>query len=651
MTKLGFAILALAAVIGGAAIYTNFNGRVEIPVTSVTSDWPAYGHDPGGSRHSPLTQITKANVRGLKVAWTYRTGDISDGTHWRQKSAFEVTPILADGTLYFCTPFDRVIALDPETGAEKWAFDPQINKDQTGGDGFVCRGVSTWIAPGERRRIFVATIDSRLVAIDAATGKPCPDFGVNGQINLHEGIQESYRGEFHMTSPPAVIGDRVVVGSAIDDNARVEMPSGVVRAFNARTGKLEWAWDPIPRHPGDPGRESWQGASADKTGAGNAWSVISADPERDLVFIPTGSASPDHYGGERKGDNLFTNSIVALRGSTGRMVWHFQTVHHDLWDYDVPAQPTLVTIRRDGKQIPALVQATKRGSMFILNRETGESLFPIEERPVPQSDVPGEQTSPTQPFPTLPPPLVPQKLSPSDAWGVTPWDRKGCEAQIAAIRSEGIFTPPGLKAGIDYPGLIGGTNWGSVSVDAERGVAIVNTSRLAFRVWLIPRDQYAQRQRTPNSEFNRMLGTPYGMGRAPLLSRIGMPCNAPPWGTLASVELATAKILWQTTLGTTRDLAPLGISMNWGTPSLGGPITTASGVTFIAATLDNYLRAFDSDSGQELWRGRLPAGGQATPMTYRLRENGKQFVVIAAGGHGKLGTKLGDYLIAYALPN
>ena len=640
--------LAAVAIIGGA-VFGKLRHPTSMPAATITSDWPAYGRDAGGSRHSPLMQITKANVRQLKVAWTYRTGDISDGKQWRQKSAFEATPILADGTIYFCTPFDRVIALDPETGAERWAYDPEIDKDLPGGDGFVCRGVSTWTAPGERRRIFIATLDSRLIAIDAGTGKPCTDFGENGQVSLLEGIHEGYRGEYHMTSPPAIVGDRVVVGSAIDDNGRVDMASGVVRAYNARSGKLEWAWDPIPRHPGDPGRTSWQGASADKTGAGNAWSIISADPERDLVFVPTGSASPDHYGGERKGDNLFTNSIVALRGSTGKMVWHFQTVHHDLWDYDVPAQPTLTTIRRDGKEIPALVQATKRGCLFILNRETGESLFPIEERPVPQSDVPGEQTSPTQPFPILPPALVPQKLSPGDAWGLTPWDRKGCEAQIASVRSEGIFTPPGLKPGIDFPGLIGGTNWGSVSVDAERGVAILNTSRLAFRVWLIPRDQYEKSLRPGGNEYNRMSGTPYGMGRAPLLSKIGLPCNPPPWGTLASVELATGKILWQSTLGTTRDLAPLGISMHFGTPSLGGPITTASGLTFIAAAMDNYLRAFDSDTGREIWKARLPAGGQATPMTYSVRESGRQFVVIAAGGHGKLGTKLGDYLIAFAL--
>jgi len=322
-------------------------------------------------------------------------------------------------------------------------------------------------------------------------------------------------------------------------------------------------------------------------------------------------------------------------------------VHHDLWDYDVPAQPTLTTIRRDGREIPALVQATKRGSMFILNRETGEPLFPVEERPVPQSDVPGEQTSPTQPYPTLPPLLVPQKVT---AWGLTRWDRKSCEAQIEGSRSEGIFTPPGFKPSIQYPGLAGGTNWGSVSVDAERGVVVLNTTQLAFLVKLIPRDQFAAARKSGKGEYGRMIGTPYGMWRDALISKIGMPCSPPPWGTLVAVELATGKILWQVPLGTTHDVAPLGISFNLVTPNMGGPMTTGSGLTFIGAAMDNYLRAFDTASGRELWKGRLPAGGQATPMTYRLHENGKQFVVIAAGGHGKMGTKLGDSVVAFALP-
>ena len=648
--KLSLLLLSAAIIAGALAVRANWYRKIDIPASTAVADWPSYGKDAGGTRHSPLAQITRDNVSGLKIAWTYRTGDVSDGSRWRQKSTFEATPILADGTLYFCTPFDRVIALDPESGAEKWAFDPKLAKDRPGGDGFVCRGVSTWVSPGERRRIFVATLDSRLIAIDAAIGKPCPGFGTNGEVNLSDGIKQMWPGEYHMTSPPAVIGDRIVVGSAINDNDRVDMPSGVVRAYDVRTGVLEWKWDPVPRDPSDPARVTWQGASADKTGAGNAWSLISADPERDLVFVPTGSASPDHYGGERKGDNLYANSIVALRASTGKVVWHFQVVHHDLWDYDVPAQPTLVNIRRDGREIPALVQATKRGSLFILNRETGEPLFPVEERPVPQSDVPGEQTSPTQPFPTLPPPLVPQKLTPDDAWGVTPWDRAGCRDQIASTRSEGIFTPPGFRPSIEYPGIAGGTNWGGVSVDPERGFALVNASRLAFLVLLIPRDRFAQESHQGKGEFAPMKGTPYGMERRPLISKIGLPCTAPPWGTLSAVDLGTGAIKWQVPLGTTRDLAPLGIAVTTGTPNMGGPMTTGGGLTFIGAAMDNYLRAFDTETGKELWKGRLPAGGQATPMTYRVRENGKQYVVIAAGGHGKLGTKLGDSLIAFALP-
>ena len=645
-------VLALAALLSCQS-----RSEVAVPSGRPIADWPHYGRDAGGSRYSPLAQITRENVKHLKVAWIHGHGDVSEGRKTARKTSFEATPILVDGTLYLVTPYNRVLALDPETGAERWSYDPKIDLWIYYGDDLISRGVSTWLdtslAEGHpcRRRIFLATNDARLIALDARDGKPCADFGKDGQVDLSQDVGFAYLGEYHMTSPPAVVNGLVVVGSAINDNQRVDAPRGIVRAYDARTGALRWSWDPIPRDPKDPARRTWEGDSAARTGAANAWSILSADPERDLVFVPTGSASPDFYGGERKGQNLYTDSVVALRASTGEVVWHFQTVHHDLWDYDVPAQPTLISVRRNGVEIPAVAQATKMGHLFLLHRETGEPLFPVEERPVPQTDVPGEQTWPTQPFPTTPRPLVPQRLAAADAWGLTFWDRDKCREQIERLRSEGIFTPPSVQGTIIFPGNAGGTNWGSVAFDPQRGLLLVNASRLAHVVTLIPRERFnAARAASPNVEISRQTGTPYAMRREALLSPWGLQCNPPPWGTLAAVEPATGRIRWEVPLGTLRDLAPVPIGLKWGTPNMGGPIVTAGGLVFIGAAMDDYLRAFHVETGEELWKGRLPAGGQATPMTYRLHENGKQYVVIAAGGHNRMGTKLGDYLVAFALP-
>jgi quinoprotein glucose dehydrogenase len=622
------------------------------------SDWPAYGRDPGGSRHAPLAEITRENVGGLRVAWTHPTGDLArleGGFPWRNAS-FEATPILVEGTLYLCSGLHRVIALDPETGAERWSFDPQVDFSIGRADP-ACRGVSSWLDPQApagatcRRRILHATTDARLFALDAASGAPCPGFGENGVVELARGIANAQPGRYGVTSPPAVVGDLVVTGSQIGDNQRTDEASGVVRAFDARTGRLRWAWDPIPRDATDPAWATWADGSAARTGAANAWAQLSADPGRDLLFVPTGSASPDFYGGERRGRNEYANSVVALRASTGQVVWHFQTVHHDLWDYDVPAQPTLVTVRRDGAEIPALAQATKMGHVFVLHRETGEPLFPVEERPVPASDVPGEEAWPTQPFPVRPPPLAPQKLSPEDAWGLTPFDRAACRERMESLRSEGIFTPPSLQGTIVFPGNAGGTNWGSVAFEPERGLLLVNTSRVVHVVRLVPRADYeATKAANRSKEVSPQAGTPYGMMREVLLSPLDLPCNPPPWGRLAAVDLGTGEIRWEVNLGTTRDLAPVPIALRWGTPNMGGPITTAGGLVFIGAAMDDYLRAFDVETGEELWKGRLPAGGQATPMTYRVREGGKQFVVIAAGGNQRMGTTLGDAVVAFSLP-
>jgi quinoprotein glucose dehydrogenase len=647
--------MVFAAACGGRAIHRDPNAAVD--------EWPAYGNDPGSSRYSPLNEITRENVRDLKVAWTYRTGDISDGSGtWsgkrvRTPSTFEVTPLLVDETLFVATPFNRIVALDPETGKEKWAFDPKIDRIGDYGDGLTCRGLATWIDPtrkaGEtcRRSLYEATQDGRLISVDAASGSRCPAFGANGEVSLTSDIGNIlYPGEYHFTSAPAVVGDIVIVGSAINDNNRIEMPPGVVRGYHARTGARVWAWDPVPRDPADPARASWQNGT-DRTGAGNAWGPLSADAEHDLVFVPTTSPSPDFFGGERKGQDVYADSVVALRASTGKVAWSFQAVHHDLWDYDLPSAPSLIEIERDGKRIPALAQASKMGHLFILDPGTGKPLLPVEERPVPQGGAPSEWLSPTQPVPVATPRLATDRLRPEDAWGLTWYDRGKCRDEIARLRNDGIFTPPSLQGTLQMPGNIGGTNWGGVSFDRTRHLILVNQTNIPFVVQLIPRAQaLSLRRAEPDWEYAMQKGTPYVMRRRPLLSPWRIPCNAPPWGTLAAVEADTGRIRWRVTLGTLRDFVPVPVPFASGTPTLSGPLTTAGGVTFIGATLNNYLRAFDTETGRELWKGRLPVAAMATPMTYRARRGGRQYVVICAGGHGKANIKLGDYVMAFALP-
>ena len=614
-------------------------------------DWPYYGHDAGGMRFSPLTQINRDNVAGLKVAWTFHTGDISDGSGDRKRSGFEATPILVDGTLYITTPFNRVIALDPETGKQRWAYDPFVDPTGDYGDGLINRGVATWLDPARaagqpcRRRIFEATLDARLIALDAASGSPCLDFGQTGQVSLRS-VPRYVEGWYHMTSPPAVIDDLVVVGSAIDDNARAEMPSGVVRAFDARTGAMRWSWDPIPPNPAS------AGASAGKpwrSGAANAWSIITVDQERDLVFVPTGSASPDYYGGLRPGDDKWANSVVALQAKTGEVAWAFQLVHHDLWDYDTASPPLLATIEHDGQKTPVVIQGNKTGFLYVLNRDTGAPVFPVEERPVPQSDVPGEAASPTQPFPVAPPPLAPQTVSAGDAWGLTPEDREACRTALAGLRNQGIFTPPNLQGSLAIPGNVGGMNWSGSALDPGRGLLVVNSNNLPTKVRLIPAAEFNTAPRTEDGEYSRQGGAPYGMFRRPLLSPAAhLPCGPPPWGMLTAVDMAQGKIRWQVPLGS---FNPASAAVPRGTFSLGGPIVTAGGLIFIAGTWDPFIRAFDVETGKELWSAALPASGHATPMTYRLSPEGKQYVVIAAGGHAKIAEeKQSDALVAFTLP-
>ena len=629
-----------------------------VAVAADERDWPAYGGDALGSRYSPLAEITRDNVRRLRVAWTFHTGETPAAVPTRRPTAFEATPIVVDGALYLATPLGRVFALDPATGQVRWRFDARVDPASGFGD-FTSRGVSTWLDPAAapdvpcRRRILVATVDARLIALDARDGTPCAGFGENSTVDLRRALRNApaSREEYEVTSPPAVIGGLVIVGSGIADNNRTQAASGEVRAYDARTGALRWTWDPVPQDLADPGWATWQGADAHRTGAANAWSVIAADPERDMVVVPTSSASPDYFGGERRGANLYANSVVALRASTGARLWHFQVVHHDLWDYDVPAPPALVTLTRDGQQLSAVLQVTKTGQLFVLNRESGAPIFPVEERRVPGNAVPGEEAWPTQPFSSLPA-LSPLRFSASDAWGMTPLDRRACRNAMLPLRNDGIFTPPSLQGTMVVPSNIDGAHWGGLTYDPERQIVVVPVNRVATVVQLIPRERYDRAE--PGWEYAPMRGTPYVIRRRILLSPLGLPCTPPPFGALVAISLATGQKVWEVPLGTTRDLFAskiwMPLAFRWGTPNLGGPILTGGGLVFIGAAMDNYLRAFDVETGHELWRGRLPAGAQATPMTYRVANDPRQFVVISAGGHGRLGTSRGDAVVAFALP-
>jgi quinoprotein glucose dehydrogenase len=618
------------------------------------AEWPT-ADGVMGTHYSPLTDITPDNVASLEVAWTYRTGDMSDGTGAQAGTAFEATPIVVDGLLYVSTPLSRVVALDADTGRERWVFDPGLDRSPRKHGMTTSRGVSTWLDDrrGEtepcRRRIFLAAYDARLFALDARTGVPCAGFGRDGRVDLGEGVARiaGRRDDYKQTAPPAVIGDLVVVGSSILDSRNADAPSGVVRAFDARTGEVRWSWEPLAGVGARLPSGDYVAA-----GAANTWATITADAERDLVFVPTGSASPDHWGGLRPGDNLYANSLVALRGSTGERVWHYQVVHHDLWDYDLATPAALITVRREGRDVPAVALATKMGYLFILDRATGEPLFPVEERPVPASDVHGEETSPTQPVPVLPRPLAPEGLDGADAWGLTPLDRSACREQIEALRSEGIFTPPSVRGTVVYPGFLGGMEWGGVAFDPASGLVITNTNRLATVATLIPAAEMATAATDPGGKsiVVSQAPAPYGVRRSVLLSPLGIPCTPPPWGMLHAVDATTGLVRWEVPLGTVQDLSYVPAPRSWGSVNLGGPVV-AGGLVFIAAAMDHRLRAFDLASGALRWEATLPASAQATPLTYRARTGGRQLVVIAAGGHDGMRSRRGDYVIAYGLPS
>lgn len=634
------------------AVFAGDNG-------SSTDQWPTVLGDPGGARFSPLTSIDRGNVGHLQVKWTYRHGDYRSG--WPETdvkgTVFEATPILVAGRLVFSTPFNRVIALDPETGRELWTFDPKIDKGRRYANKMVSRGVAFWRDSSSSglcsQRIFATTLDARLIALDSETGKPCPEFGVRETVNLMEGIEGIVDPwEYNLTSPPTVVGNSVIVGSSIVDIIRRIQPSGAVRGFDARTGLLKWRFNTTPRS-GEAGSETWANESWRIHGGANVWSMMTADLERGLVFLPVSSPGPDHYGGDRPGENLYGNSVVALDAESGRRVWHFQTVHHDLWDYDLAAPPVLVTVRRDGRNIAAVAQLTKSGFVFVLDRETGAPLYPVEERRVPTSDVAGERAWPTQPFPAKPPALVPQNLRESDLLDSDPKHLKACRARLAALRNEGLFTPPSVRGTVLYPGPAGGVNWPGGAFDPGRGTLYVPVNNVPMIGYLdpLPPDNFKRTDDVILQSALRALrwlrsgkgtGLRYHMIHRGYFMHDGLPCNRPPWGALVAVNLDRGEIDWNVPLGETGAGAT-------GSLNFGPPLVTASGLVFVGGTADRKLRVFDANDGALVTSFELPGGLHAGPMTYTV--TGKQFLVVAPGGHASLPSKLGDWVIAYGLPD
>lgn len=620
--------------------------------SAMATEAPSYQ---AGIKYSPLDQINRENVANLELAWEFHTGDVAPQDLSSALVSFQDQPSLIEGNLVVCTIHRRVIALDPATGEERWAYDPETR--QVGAR--KCRGVAHWVdreaEPGAvcQSRILFATSDNRLVAIDARTGKPCAGFGNEGEVQVPSSKPTIFDGEVVLSSRPGVVNDTVVVGGMVADNQRENAPSGRVMAYHARTGEFLWEFDPIPRDPDDPAMVTWERGS-DGHGGGNVWTEMAADDELDLIYLPTSAPSGDFYGGNRPGDNLYSSSVVALRGTTGEVVWHQQLVRHDVFDYDLPAQPLLIDYPHNGRRVPALVQNTKMGLVFVFDRATGEPLVPIVDRAVPQTGkVASEKLSPTQPFPEGMPPLVPHTFTPEDAWGFTFIDRWLCKRKIEQLNHGSIYMPPSEKGTIFSPAAGGGPNWGGGAYDPDSQVMVVPTNRVPMVVSLLPSDESEPfRQDDQIIEGRGIMtfanaGAPYKFRIEPLMSPLGAPCSAPPWAALTAVDIVKKEILWEVPLGDLRKLAPIPVRWELGTPGAGGPLVTAGGLVFIGYTLDDVLRAFDLKTGEVVWETDLPAAGTAVPVSYEV--NGEQYIVIAAGGHSMYGSTLGDSVVAYRL--
>ncbi|MFW2078922.1 glucose/quinate/shikimate family membrane-bound PQQ-dependent dehydrogenase [Acinetobacter sp. ULE_I010] len=664
-------------------VYSIFNDPQEIRGTLSTNqptpqavegiadaDWPAYGRTQSGLRYSPLTQINEKNVKDLKVAWEYHTNDFKTDKD-SGETTNQVTPIKIGNNMYICTTHQKLVSLDPSTGKEKWVFDPKLKADNTF-QHLTCRGVSYYDANNTTgfatslqakksastecpRKVILPVNDGRLVAVNADTGKACSDFGRNGEVDLQKDMPFPYPGGYIPTSPPVVTGTTIIIAGSTTDNYSTEEPSGVIRGYDVNTGALLWVFDTGAEDPNKipgPGQKYVHNSP-------NAWAPLAYDEKLDIVYVPTGVGTPDIWGGNRTElHERYANSMLAINASTGKLIWNFQTTHHDLWDMDVPSQPTLADIDVKGTKVPAIYVLTKTGNAFVLDRRNGEAIVPITERPVPQSvkrgpQTKGERYSPTQPFSDFD--LAPKdKLTDKQMWGATMFDQLICRVSFHKLNYDGIYTPPSENGTLVFPGNLGVFEWGGMSVNPDRQIAVMNPIGLPFVSKLIPADP--NRKQTAKGAGTEagvqpMYGVPYGVEISAFLSPFGLPCKQPAWGFVAGVDLKTHDVAWKRRIGTIRDSLP-GIPLppfKMGVPMLGGSISTAGNVMFIGGTQDNYIRAINVTNGDELWKGRLPAGGQATPMTYEM--NGKQYVVIMAGGHGSFGTKMGDSLVAYALPN
>lgn len=643
------------AVAGGLLLYNR--GRIEKPTgadrafASGIADWQHYGNTLGGTRFSEAAEITPANAGKLERVWTYRTGTKNPGL------GFEATPLMIGDSLYLCTPDNIVISLDPDTGRRLWQLDPGGVVPPT----THCRGVGYYHVPDANgpcaRRILSTTGDARLLALDAESGRPCAGFGAKGAVDLKLGMGDARNGYYYVSSAPEVIADNIIVGGWVLDGQHVGEPSGVIRAYNARTGKLAWAWDmgrPDGRGLPPPGQTYSRGTP-------NSWAPISGDEALGLVYLPMGNSTPDYWGAHRSATSeRYASSIVALDARTGAVRWSFQTVHHDLWDYDVPAQPTLVDLPVAGRIVPALLQPTKRGELFLLDRRNGRPLAPVKERNVAQGAARGDWTSPTQPFSTGMPSLSEIELNERTMWGATPLDQLWCRIKFRQARYDGPMTPPGLKPTITYPGYLGGMNWGGASVDPDRHLAVVNWNRVANYTRLVPRAEAGAIQPSITGGAHAgdpvpQIGTPFALLTAAFLSPLGIPCTEPPFGMIGVVDLTRRKMLWQQPLGSAADSGPLGYRSHlplWmGVPNQGGALVTRSGLIFIAASQNRAIWAFELSTGRKLWEARLPAGGHATPMTYVSPKSGRQFIVLAAGGNASLQSGSGDYVMGFALPD